>query len=51
MNAKPFLDTNVVLYAFREGDSRGKMAEALLARGGLISVQVLNEFADVAQTK
>jgi len=51
MNAKPFLDTNVVLYAFREGDSSGQMAEALLARGGLISVQVLNEFAAVARRK
>jgi predicted nucleic acid-binding protein len=51
MNAKPFLDTNVVLYAFREGDSRAQKAEDLLARGGLISVQVLNEFAAVARRK
>jgi predicted nucleic acid-binding protein len=34
MNAKPFLDTNVVLYAFREGDSRSQEVEALLAKGG-----------------
>ena len=51
MNAKPFLDTNVVLYAFRKGDSRSQEAEALLAKGGLISVQVLNEFAAVARRK
>ena len=51
MNARPFLDTNVVLYAFREGDSRGQKAEALLVKGGLISVQVLNEFAAVARRK
>ena len=51
MNAKPFLDTNVVLYAFREGDSRSQEAEALLGKGGLISVQVLNEFAAVARRK
>ena len=51
MNAKPFLDTNVVLYAFREGDSRGQRAEAILVQGGLISVQVLNEFAAVARRK
>jgi predicted nucleic acid-binding protein len=51
MNANPFLDTNVVLYAFREGDSRSQKVEALLANGGLISVQVLNEFAAVARRK
>ena len=51
MNVKPFLDTNVVLYAFREGDSRSQEAEALLGKGGLISVQVLNEFAAVARRK
>jgi predicted nucleic acid-binding protein len=51
MSAKPFLDTNVVLYAFREGDSRRQKAEALLVKGGLISVQVLNEFAAVARRR
>ena len=51
MNAKPFLDTNVVLYAFRQGDSRSRKAEALLAEGGAISVQVLNEFVAVARRK
>lgn len=51
MNAKPFLDTNVVLYAFGEGNSRGQKAEALLVKGGVISVQVLNEFAAVARRK
>ena len=48
MNGKPFFDTNVVLYAFREGDTRSQVAEALLAEGGIISVQVLNEFVAVA---
>ena len=51
MTAKPFLDTNVVRYAFVEGDSRGQKAEALLVKGGVISVQVLNEFAAVARCK
>ena len=51
MNARPFLDTDVVLYAFGERDSRGRMAEALLAKGGLISVQVLIEFVAVARRK
>ena len=51
MNAKPFLDTNVLLYAFVEGDARAHKAEALLVKGGVISVQVLNEFAAVARRK
>ena len=51
MSAKPFLDTNVVLYAFGEGGSRGQKAEALLVKGGVISVQVRNEFAAVARRK
>ena len=51
MSAKPFLDSNVVLYAFTESDSRSQKAKELLANGGLNSVQVLNEFIDVAQRK
>src|SRR5438128_12263843 len=51
MNDRPFFDTNVVLYAFRQDDSRGQVAEALLAAGGSLSVQVLNEFVAVARRK
>ena len=51
MNGKPFLDTNVILYAFREGDARSQVAETLLAEGGTVSVQVLNEFVSVARRK
>jgi predicted nucleic acid-binding protein len=51
MSDKPFLDTNVVLYAFRQGDARGQQAEILLAAGGTLSVQVLNEFVNVARRK
>ena len=51
MNDKPFFDTNVVLYAFRKDDSRGQVAETLLAEGGSLSVQVLNEFVAVARRK
>jgi predicted nucleic acid-binding protein len=50
-DVKPFFDTNVVLYAFRQDDARGKVAETLLAAGGAVSVQVLNEFAAVARRK
>jgi predicted nucleic acid-binding protein len=51
MNDKPFFDTNVILYAFRQDDSRGLVAETLLAAGGAVSVQVLNEFVAVARRK
>ena len=51
MNDKPFFDTNVILYAFRQDDARGQVAETLLAAGGALSVQVLNEFVAVARRK
>jgi len=51
MNDKPFFDTNVVLYAFRQDDTRGQVAETLLVAGGTLSVQVLNEFVAVARRK
>lgn len=45
---KIFLDTNIVLYAFAD-DPRSIAAETLLARGADLSVQVLNEFTNVAR--
>ena len=51
MNDKPFFDTNVILYAFRQNDTRAQVAEMLLAAGGALSVQVLNEFVAVARRK
>ena len=51
MSAPPFLDTNVLLYASLQPDPRSEAARALLARRGTISVQVLNEFANVASRK
>lgn len=51
MNDKPFFDTNVILYAFSRDDTRGQVAEILLAAGGALSVQVLNEFVAVARRK
>lgn len=47
---RAFLDTNVLVYAFT-ADARADVAEALLAQGCDISVQVLNEFAHVARRK
>lgn len=48
---RAFFDTNVVIYAFAKDDPRTEIAEALLARGGVIGVQVLNEFVAVAVRK
>lgn len=48
---RPFLDTNVLVYAVLSDDPRCAAAERLLAAGGTISVQVLNEFANVARGK
>lgn len=46
-----FLDTNVLLYLLSGDAAKADTAEALLAKGGTISVQVLNEFAHVARRK
>ena len=51
MNAKPFLDTNVIVYAFSSNDPRNERAAALLEGGGVISVQFLNEFVNVSRRK
>jgi predicted nucleic acid-binding protein len=45
-----FLDSNVLVYAFTD-DTRAAAAQALLERGCTISVQGLNEFANVARRK
>ncbi|MCK9620974.1 MAG: PIN domain-containing protein [Methylobacter sp.] len=50
-NDKPFLDTNVLLYLLSEDNAKADRAEAIIAAGGIISVQVLNEFASVAFRK
>ena len=49
--SKPFIDTNVIVYAFEEGARKQKAALNLLVAGGVTSVQVLNEFASVARRK
>ncbi len=47
---KRFFDTNILVYAFLDIDKRD-MALSLLAEGGVISVQVINEFTNVARKK
>jgi predicted nucleic acid-binding protein len=49
--AEVFFDTNVVLHLLSADAVKADRAEELLATGGMISVQVLNEFASVASRK
>ena len=49
--AKPFIDSNVVLYLFSSDTVKADRAESLLQSGGLISVQVLNEVVSVCLRK
>jgi predicted nucleic acid-binding protein len=51
MSDRAFFDTHVLLYSVSQHDERTARAEALLANGGIISVQVLNEFVAVARRK
>jgi predicted nucleic acid-binding protein len=46
-----FFDTNILLYLLSEDHSKADKAEELLSAGGVVSVQVLNEFASVANRK
>ena len=50
-SAKSFFDTNVLLYAFGQQDTRSETARRLVEEGGVVGVQVLNEFAAVARRK
>ena len=45
-----FFDTNVLVYAFLDMEKRERALE-VLAQGGVISAQVLNEFTNVAHKK
>lgn len=46
-----FFDTNVLLYLVSPDGTKAGLADAAIRRGGIISVQVLNEFAYVAMRK
>jgi predicted nucleic acid-binding protein len=46
-----FFDTNVLLYLVSGDTAKANRAEELLISGGSISVQVLNEFASVANRR
>jgi predicted nucleic acid-binding protein len=51
MSDRAFFDTNVLVYIVGQKDERTAKAEALVANGGVVSVQVLNELASVSHRK
>ena len=51
MSDSAFFDTNVLVYVVGQKDERTAKAEALVANGGVVSVQVLNELASVSRRK
>ena len=51
MSHRAFFDTTLLIYAVSLEDPCAAIAEKLLADGGHISVQVLNEFVAVARRK
>ena len=50
-DAESFFDTSVLLYMLSSETAKADRVESLLAASGVISVQVLNEFAAVAIRK
>lgn len=48
---RPFLDTNIVVYLLSGEAAKADTAERLVAAGGVVSTQVLNEFVSVARRK
>jgi predicted nucleic acid-binding protein len=46
-----FFDTNVLLYVASGDSAKADRAERLIGAGGIISVQVLNEIANVTRRK
>lgn len=50
MATRPFLDTNVLIYGICSDQKSGRSRE-LLASGGVVSVQVLNEFVNTSRRK
>jgi len=51
LETKTFIDTNILLYLLSENNDKADRAEEIVRAGGRISVQVLNEFANVARRK
>lgn len=49
--AETFIDTNVLVYLLSADAAKADRAEQVVAQGGVLSVQVMNEFASVATRK
>ena len=50
MVASPFLDSNILIYAYGD-DQKTPLAQAICSRPHVLSVQSLNEFANVTHRK
>lgn len=48
---RAFFDSNVLLYVISDDPAKIRRSQEILLPGGVISVQVLNEFANVARRK
>lgn len=51
MSGEVFFDTNILLYLLTNETRKAERSEELLARRGIVSVQVLNEFSSAASKK
>ena len=51
MSGRTFFDTAILVYAVSEADPHSAVPKKLLAAGGYVSVQVLNELAAVTRRK
>lgn len=48
---RPFLDSSIIVYLMSGEVAKASRAGSLIASGGVISTQVLNEFTSVARRK
>ena len=50
-NTETFIDTNVLIYLMSSDEIKATRAEQIMEAGGVLSIQVLNEFTSVARRK
>jgi predicted nucleic acid-binding protein len=51
MPAARFINSNVLIYALVDDQQRTPIAEKIMIKGGVVSVQVLNEVANICSRK
>ncbi len=51
MSPRVFFDTNIIVYLYTLERTKSERALELVSEGGIVSVQVLNEFISVARKK